>query len=525
MSVCATCQVVCSVPICVDEIIIGTIGAATTDVYVVVHNCTTGRNTLVATQSDGAGLVTLVTANLGFMADQSYEISIILTTGALCDKLTISLGDPVVTSDCLAVSFENIKDENNCPVPFAIQTLTPVVDATPGESCICVTQAMWDAKDGGGQTLSGTYAALTTLLAAGIDTTVYDKIYVTDRSIGLFLDTSTNPTYTPQLSGWYNAQNPDFQDIGVYSAVFALTGIAKGTNWRVYTAALEAGGADGDIYFWNGLIYQLTNLAGTDNTTPDTNPAYTVLPQGVTYGYIAQRYFCLYDFATDTITEIADNGNPVNTMGLNGISNFQFGNNNVYGCTSLNGQFLIVNSRALLLNYIDMIGGGGIVISNDFTGHLSGVTFINSSMNIIGANQLTGCIFENISFTWDSDLLGSQTTGLYINTNESNLAVALDLDDVAIFAAGVLTIPANVAVAGLFTLNSIGAKNITEIIWGPTTKNIRLINGAGFVLTVTSGGGANQPNLKSAANFVGAAGDWIELQSGSVIFETNRANY
>lgn len=128
MSVCAPCLKVCNVPLCTTEIILGSISSLSADVKIIIENNSTGRKQYVSTQSDGAGVVTLVTAGLGFMADKSYTFSVILATAtALCDTETLTVD--TTPASCVTVLFENIIDTGGCQITFASQTLTPVPDS------------------------------------------------------------------------------------------------------------------------------------------------------------------------------------------------------------------------------------------------------------------------------------------------------------------------------------------------------------------------------------------------------------
>lgn len=142
MSSCLPCLKVCNVPVCSEEIIIGTIADVNTDIYIVVHNKTTGRKQYVSTQSDAGGIVTLVTSGLGLMPEHSYELAVIPRPGSPCDKYTITVGE--FTGTCISVTFENAKDSEGCPVTFTSVELEVETDPQPATGCVCVTQEMLD---------------------------------------------------------------------------------------------------------------------------------------------------------------------------------------------------------------------------------------------------------------------------------------------------------------------------------------------------------------------------------------------
>lgn len=133
MSFCTPCLQVCSIPVCTDEIILGSISSFSTDVYIVVKNKTTGREEWVATQSDSEGFVTLVTAGLGLMPNQSYEFSVLLKSGgATCNPEIVILGEAIGT--CLVLLFDNVKGSDGCPVIFESQTLQAVPSSNEQEA-------------------------------------------------------------------------------------------------------------------------------------------------------------------------------------------------------------------------------------------------------------------------------------------------------------------------------------------------------------------------------------------------------
>lgn len=138
MSSCLPCLQACSVPLCTDEIIIGTIADVNTDIYILVHNKTTGRKQYISSQSDGAGVVTLVTDGLGLMAGHSYEISVIPRPGSPCDKKTIEIGTSSGT--CISLILEDAKDSDGCPVTFTSVELEISEETEDTENCPCSTE-------------------------------------------------------------------------------------------------------------------------------------------------------------------------------------------------------------------------------------------------------------------------------------------------------------------------------------------------------------------------------------------------
>lgn len=168
MSVCQPCLRVCNVPLCVAEVILGTISSISTDVNILIENKSTGAKKIVATQSDNTGKVTLVTSGLSLMADQSYELSVLLKTATtLCDREILTIGSS--TASCVTVTFENIKDSGGCQVSFESQTLTVIAEGTnPNIECCYLG------------ILEGTYTEIVAALAGGIDTEKYSHVLITD---------------------------------------------------------------------------------------------------------------------------------------------------------------------------------------------------------------------------------------------------------------------------------------------------------------------------------------------------------
>jgi len=125
-------------------VVLGTISSLSTDVIIIIENKGTGRKSYVSTQSSDTGVVTLVTLGLGLMANQSYEISVVLKTAtALCNREILTIGTS--TTSCVTVLFENVLGNGGCQVSFESQTLTVPENTQPGTNCLCVTQAMLDA--------------------------------------------------------------------------------------------------------------------------------------------------------------------------------------------------------------------------------------------------------------------------------------------------------------------------------------------------------------------------------------------
>lgn len=221
--------------------------------------------------------------------------------------------------------------------------------------------------------------------------------------------------------------NPDFQDAGNYSGVVGLTGVAKATNRGVWFSA-ETGFVLGDITFWNGLHYQLTNAAAKNGTNPATNvAAYTLLPKTTAnMGYIAESDFIEYDLANDWIQRRIDKrGNDISmtkeadtdwmTAGQSSTAYFQWGRNECYGNIAKNALIHAYNAvgyhRGNRLEYGAWMGFAGSENSVAATKEIS--YNILGAKSYIESNVCTQNIIENT-------LMGTST--IKDNTVNANVA-------------------------------------------------------------------------------------------------------
>ena len=95
--------------------------------------------------------------------------------------------------------------------------------------------------------------------------------------------------------------NPDFQSVGDYSDVFAETGITYTSTQGVWTAAGEAGYANGMIVFYFRSHWQVIDDLSFDGNSPDSNPtAYQVLQKTTSnFGYIREADYIEYSLVAD----------------------------------------------------------------------------------------------------------------------------------------------------------------------------------------------------------------------------------
>lgn len=259
-----------------------------------------------------------------------------------------------------------------------------------------------------------TYANLGTLitnsaLQKGVQYHIYDR-----ADLGIRLTaTSTNTISLEGQGGFYN---PDFQDVGDYSGVAAITGIAAGTRLGILSDWSSIP-VVGSIVIWNGLHYQLVTLVGFDGTPPDTNPAYTVLPKPTPgmgigasdVGYIEEWDVIEFDFANDWLQYRADKlGNTfayskatddnIFGLGYSAIVDFQWGNatkcfgnkisqsrlSNLNTIGSVFGN--VLDSGALMFNNI--VDADAFLIANSLYASSSIVDNTISSGSYIQGNTL-----------------------------------------------------------------------------------------------------------------------------------------
>lgn len=201
-----------------------------------------------------------------------------------------------------------------------------------------------DLPGGGGASYTEiTYADMATALA-GSTLTPGGWYLITDAAgtdLGFLTYAVKENEISPAGVGGY--LNADFQAIGDYSGVEAITGQAAGTQQGIWQAANEGGYLQGDILIWNLLHWQLTDSGAIDGTDPATNvAAYTqLLKTDAGQGYVTAWDVSEFDFLDNRIEFRSDVQN--NVVYGNSISGFQFGNNNTYNNILYSGNIDIKN--------------------------------------------------------------------------------------------------------------------------------------------------------------------------------------
>jgi hypothetical protein len=303
-----------------------------------------------------------------------------------------------------------------------------------------------------------TYADLGTLitnsaLQKGTRYQIYDR-----ADLGIILTAiSANEISLHGDGGFYN---PDFQDVGDYSGVAVITGIAAGSRLGILSD-WTAIPAVGSIVIWNGLHYQLVTLVGFDGTPPDTNPAYTVLPKPTPgmgigasdVGYIEEWDTIEFDFANDWLQYRADKrGNTfayskatddiIFGLGYSAIIDFQWGNttkcfgNNISqsSISNLNTPGSIFGNT---LNSGSAITGNILDPDASISGNLlSGGSLIQINTLITGSFINTNTLTGAANFTLNTLIGGSS---IIYNTLESGASIVSNqLDEISYIQANIL---------------------------------------------------------------------------------------
>jgi len=194
------------------------------------------------------------------------------------------------------------------------------------------------------------------------------------------------------LGGFGQFLNADWQNVGVYTGVFALTGVAFTANIGQWYAGIEGTAIDGDVVIWNCLHYQVTDAAAFAGTDPAATPlAYTLLPKATAnMGYITEVDQIEFVFVDDWLQYRADKqGNTyrfTETMAtafsiiITGIDYFQWGRDSSYANNSDNGFINVLNSVAVIFR--NQLSPASQIVSNEQT--------IVASNTMMTSGQISG---------------------------------------------------------------------------------------------------------------------------------------
>jgi len=286
--------------------------------------------------------------------------------------------------------------------------------------------------------------------------TVGDLYLITDKGdAGIIVDVSAPNRISLRAKGLFLV--PDFQDVGTYTT----TPAPKGTNQKVWSLSEQTGipFVNGDIVFWDGIMYQVIDDTLFDTNSPDANAsAYTPLTKNVNNGYILECDAIIYDFITDIILYREDKrSNRIRGS----IERFQWGNDNVINNNCQSFNFDIINQRGGFNNNTTNLAA--LYLTNQNLGDISNNTFENStifSMDLSAGFSINYCTIKNIYTSFDSNIDYSNCTA---NPGYSDFTMELDMSDAAIFSSNTLNLPVDYKHIGIYLLINNTGQTIQKI--------------------------------------------------------------
>lgn len=261
----------------------------------------------------------------------------------------------------------------------------------------------------------------------------------------------------------------DYGKIGNY----ASTPLAVGTLQGVWTPTLEGSMSNGDVVIWNGKHYQVQSTGSFAGTNPATNTlAYNLLSNSERRGYFVEVDFVKYDFLNDIIKERSDKRGNIVTE--NGLSLFQWGNDNVYNNLVQNGSIYdCINNNAGVI-YNNILSNYAVVVSdNTNVGDIKNNIFSNSgytytcNSNVPGNVLLNHCsvsLDQHIVFV-SGEQYEKESCSNFYSTFSANLDMTVDFDFV-----DALTIPINLNYVANFKLTNTVGMDIVSIFNLPLFK-------------------------------------------------------
>jgi len=343
------------------------------------------------------------------------------------------------------------------------------------------------------------------------------------------------------LGGFGQFLNADWQNVGDYSGVLAITGVPFTANIGQWYVALEGTAVDGDVVIYNCLHYQVIDAAAFAGTAPDVTPlAYTLLPKATANtGYILEVDEIEFDFVPDWLQYRADKrGNTyrysqsydaiiLTPFGFTAIDLFQWGRDAWYSNDIYESYISQINTAGRIylnqLNYSAIYGNvfvdsTSVMAGNRLFGSSSifdNVLVQNSSINsnnlslassidtntissnsAIDTNNITGNSFlrnKNIDTTFlfsAHDINVSLTFTETILSNDQNksntLGLSTELREIDITGLTTLDIGTNAELVGIYDITSGNATETINLITNyPTLFPFTLKPAAGLILTVT----------------------------------------
>lgn len=343
---------------------------------------------------------------------------------------------------------------------------------------------------------------------------------ITDRAdLGIIL-TATQPNKI-SMNGIGGFLNPDFDNIGVdvsasprYAGVFAVTGVNPNVVQGVWYPAGESGSVTGDIWFWDGIHYQVTDDTQFNGTDPATNTAaYTVLLKGApNVGYAEVWDIVIYNLFGIVYRE--DEWRNKITMSQ---ATFQWGNPEVREIileSDWIGAIDCINQRGEFQK-CDISTGARLTITNDFDAVFNHNTLDSSASITVensNGNDVQACRFSGVGATLEDVAVSNKIA----ESGFSNFETTIDI-------TGLTTIDLTAAgYQGIIHLTSSNATETVNLISNiPSIYPYKLYPAAGLTLTLTGSPVATAavneiilPTLTVVLN--GDNGDWIELQSDGV---------
>lgn len=300
--------------------------------------------------------------------------------------------------------------------------------------------------------------------------------------LGLFLKAISSTEF--ELAGHGIYLNPDYQGVGVYTGVMAVTGIAYTSTEGVWFGPNEVGTpySNGMVVFWDGLHYQVTDDTAFDGTNPIANTAaYTVLPKSAPdVGYIQEVDFVIYDYAGDIVFVRWDK--RLNKAAFNAISGFQWGNDACYLNTADDGGVInCVNQRGQV--YACRAFAGQMIFDETHEGAAEALIVSAHGVSLIAnkdsISTVQGCIV-GIVITATLDV-SSGDLDKYIQPGISTFEVTIDITGLTTLD---LTGFEHCGIINLISTNP--TESIDTITNAPIKFPFRLIPEDGLTVTVVS---------------------------------------
>lgn len=336
------------------------------------------------------------------------------------------------------------------------------------------------------------------------------------------------------LGGFGQFLNADWQNVGDYTGVFALTGIAFTANIGQWYVGLEGTAVDGDVVIYNCLHYQVIDAAAFAGTAPDVTPlAYTLLPKATAnMGYIKEVDEIEFDFVPDWLQYRADKrGNTyrysqsidvIFAIGYTAIDLFQWGRDAVYSnpidealvsilnivgtfnrnqvSTTARVEGNTINQGVLFeVNKIDVaanvsnnvmagdIGNNAFLASSEFSGNtLSTGGFVFNTMQTSSgiSNKNFAANFQESVVALDQ--LFTETISTIIEKTTHQGGLSNQQRDLDITGLTTVDIGTNAELVGIYNLTSGNATETVNLITNyPTLFPFTLKPAAGLILTVT----------------------------------------